>query len=418
MLFWTTLAALIALFSGAEATSPQPQTESLIRVASNTHEVRFPDEIVFRLDAEANTTITEVTIFYRLGGQKISTYGRPPFGTGNKVSTEFVLETSGSDYIPSGVDVEYHYVIKDAQGNELETEKLSLEYRDESRDWQRLSVGEFEVVWHDLERDRVEATTQEVLDQLEPVREMFVLDKIPPMKAVVVNTRGEADRTFPPVSRAARQGHLFGGFAYGNFDLFVVLGADVNDMIHEATHLMLDEALTSPTARMPTWLNEGLSMYFERDERRREQAAQALRSDDLLDLRAMDSLPGRPDEVRVFYAQAEAIVTYMVDTYGTDTMSSLVRAIALGTRAETALGSIYGLTTDQLDQQWRRSFSPTISIARRPDPGTIFSSTLVVAAAAVMFTVAAIQWRIRKRRPITDEEDDDEWDYWNNQSGT
>lgn len=418
MAVWTIFAALIALLGSTGGFTALPQTDSLVRVTSNTHEVRFPDEIVFRLDAEADTTITEVTIFYRLAGRKISTYGRPPFRTGTDISTEFTLNTSGSDYIPSGVDIEYHYVIKDAQGNELETEKRSLEYRDESRDWQRLSIGEFEVVWHDLERDRVEATTQEVLDQLEPVREMFVLDEIPPMKAVVVNTRGEADRTFPPVSRAARQGHLFGGFAYGDFDLFVVLGADVNDMIHESTHLMLDEALTSPTARMPTWLNEGLSMYFEGDERRREQAAQALRSDDLLDLRAMDSLPGRPDEVRVFYAQAETVVTYMIDTYGTDTMSSLVRAIALGTRAETALGSIYGLTTDQLDQQWRRSFSPTISIARRPDPGTIFSSTLVVAAAAVMFAVAAIQWRIRKRRPIPYDDVDDEWDYWNNQSGT
>lgn len=417
MLVWTALGALIVLLDGAEGTTARPQTHSPIHVTSNNHEVRFPEEVVFRLDAEANTTITEVTIFYRLAGRDVSTYGRPPFSVGNDVSAEFILKTNGSDFIPSGVDIQYHYVVKDAQGNQLETEKKTFEYQDQSFDWQRLTIGQFEVVWHDVDRDRVKETAMTVLEELEAAQQMFGLKEITPMKAVIVNTRAEADRTFPLVSRAARRDHLFGGFAYSQFDLFVVLNAEVSAMVHEATHLMLDEAM-GRSPRPPTWLNEGLAMYFENDESRRESAAQALRSGDLLDRLAMNSLPSKPDEVRIFYAQAETFVTYMVDTYGTDRMASFVQTMALGTNPDTALDDIYGMTIVELDQEWRRSFSSTISIARRPDPGTIFSSTLVVTAVAVMFTLAAIQWYVRKRRPIPDEEDDDEWNYWDNQSGT
>ncbi len=414
---WLVVTVLVISITAFGESIAHAQTDTPIRVVSSSHEVRFPQEIVFRIDAEAETTITEITVHYRYVGRTISTYGRPTFSTGTEVSAEFAAKTRGAGFVPTGVDVEYYFIIKDAQGNQLETERTTFEYRDESFDWQRLLNGQYEVIWHDIDRERVEEATRQVLDDLEPARQMLGLEELPPMKAVIVNTRDEADRTFPFTTRAARQDHLYIGFAYGEFDLFVVLGADVNGMVHESVHLALEEVV-NPNPRPPVWLNEGLAMYFEGDERRREQAAQALRSGDLIERLDMNAVPADPDETRIFYAQVETFVTYLIDTYTVDSMTFFIQALASGTDPEFALTDVYGKTIDELDQEWRRSFSSTISIARRPDAGTIFSSTLVVAAAAVMFSIAALQWYVRKRRPIPDEEDDDEWDYWNNQTGT
>ena len=74
-------------------------------------------------------------------------------------------------------------------------------------------------------------------------------------------------------------------------------------MVHEATHLLLDRAVDSPLARVPAWLNEGLAMYFESDSYRREATvARAARDSALLRLGAMNTVPGRPEDVRQFYA--------------------------------------------------------------------------------------------------------------------
>ena len=92
---------------------------------------------------------------------------------------------------------------------------------------------------------------------------MLGLVTAPPMKAVILNNRREADRGLPTVSEAATRGHLYGGFAFRDYDLFVLLGLSEDGIVHEATHLMVNEAVDSPLARVPDWLNEGLATYFE-----------------------------------------------------------------------------------------------------------------------------------------------------------
>ena len=190
--------------------------------------------------------------------------------------------------------------------------------------------------------------------QLGAVRDLLGLDTVQPMKAVIINSIREADRTFPLISQTARSSHTFGGFAYGEYDLFVLIGLGVGGMVHEMTHLLIDEALDSPFAQIPSWLNEGLAMYFEPGSRNnRSSMERAARADTLMSLRSMHRVPGRPTDVSRFYAQARNVVAYMIDDLGQERMATLLRAINDGQDIDEAVQTAYGLSLDQLDARWR-----------------------------------------------------------------
>ena len=56
---------------GGGDVSPGPEPQEPIRLLSTAHEVDFPDEIEFTLEIEGDETITEVTLFYRLGRRDV-----------------------------------------------------------------------------------------------------------------------------------------------------------------------------------------------------------------------------------------------------------------------------------------------------------------------------------------------------------
>ena len=391
------MVAIVAL--GAPDMAPRPQQQVPIRVVSSSHEVRFPDEVVFRMEAESNSIITEVALFYRLARQRVRVYGYPEFTPAMHVSTDFKLKTGGSSYLPTGVDIEYYYRIGDAGGYTLETEKYLLEYRDPSFRWRELRLGDMVVLWHDLPADRVKEVAASVDRRLEAVKDLLGLDTVPPMKAVVVSDRREAQRVFPVVSDAASREHLYGGFAFREYDVFVVAGLGEDGMVHEMVHLLVDEAVDSPLARVPAWLNEGLAMYFEAGaERRAPTLAQAVRGGELLRLRAMNSVPGRPEVVRAFYAQSWSIVKYMIDTYGTERMASAISDVSAGTPFDHAFQQAYGISLEQLEARWRTEITRTTSLAPRPDIGTVVSTGLIGGSITIALVASFFRWLSRWTR--------------------
>jgi hypothetical protein len=348
---------LFAVLAAAAATLASGYPAEPIRVVSSDHEIRFPSEIAFRLTAEGETAITGVKLHYRLSDGRVRVYGYPEFVAGTRVTADFSLKTDASNYLPTGVDVEYYYEITDSAGNTVETSRATVEYKDPRYRWRRVEIGDLTVLYHDLSASQVESVTARVVARLEAVKATFGLDSAHPMKAVLVNGRREAQRTFPLVSETATRGHVFGGYAYDQYDLFVLAGLWENGMVHEATHLLLDEAISSPLGLVPAWLNEGLATYFEGGPNHGESiVARAARNGGLLRLHAMNSVPGRPADIALFYSQARSIVEYMLGTYGRERMSALLRAIDDGDGTDAALRKAYGFGRDELEARWAAGY--------------------------------------------------------------
>ena len=373
--------------------SPSPRPETAIRVVSASHEIDFPERVLFHLEAESDVPITEVTLYYRLGRRDVRIYGYPRFTPSTRVSADFAIRTAGANFIPSGVDIEYYYVVQDANGDAFESDRYFLEYKDPAFGWHRYEQGDLIFLWHDRPESRVVEVAKDVDQRLRPVRELLGLHDPEPMKAVLVNSPAEAGRSFPLISGETTRNHVYGGFAFGDLDVLVLLGLNTDGIVHEMTHLLIDDALDSPFARVPDWLNEGLAMYFESSSAGSNRTlTQAARDGRLKPLRSMGNVPGRPQDVRLFYAQSRSIVRHVMDAHGQERMATLLASLNDGNRIEEAIEATYGMTLEQLEGEWEAQFRGETSGSPTADAGTIGTSAIIAGAVAVTATALVVRW--------------------------
>jgi len=240
----------------------------------------------------------------------------------------------------------------------------------------------------------------DVDSQVQGIKRLMGLGDIAPMKAVILNDAREARLAFPVISDTASRGHVFGGFAFGEYDLFVLGGLDRDGMVHEMTHLLIDEALDSPLATIPSWLNEGLAMYFESGAHGRETiVSDAARSGGLMPIHSMSSVPGRPEDVRLFYAQSRSLVRHMMEAHGKERMAALLASINEGDSVEEAILKVYGLSLQGLYAEWRTALPDGPALSPPYDPGTVGTSALIAAAAGVTAVVVIFRWIRSLTRP-------------------
>ena len=178
-----------------------------------------------------------------------------------------------------------------------------------------------------------------------------------------------------------------------DYDLFVLVGLSLSGIVHEMTHLLIDEAIDSPFAVLPSWLNEGLAMYFEPGSGRRDSTVlRAAERDELLSLRSMGSVPGRPSDVRLFYAQAQSIVDYMMETYGPERMGTTLKAINEGNRIDQAVQVAYGMSLDDLEREWQGQLGGTVSATPAGDPGTLGTTAIIAGSVVIAVAAVIIRW--------------------------
>ena len=387
------LLGLVFVLTAAGTPEPSPQAAVPIRVIATSSSVDFPDEVVLTLEAESDARISEVRLYYRLGSRTVRVYGYPDFTPSTRVKADFRIKTGGSNYLPTGVDITYNYSIVDEDGNAFETDSFTLEYKDPTFQWKSIERDGFVVLYHDRPFERVDEVAGDVAERLAEVKDLLGLETSKPQKAVIFNGSREASRSFPVISDRARQDGLYAGFAYGDYDLFVLVGLSLSGMVHEMTHLLIDEAIDSPFAVLPSWLNEGLAMYFEPGSGRRDSTVlRAAERNELLPLRSMGSVPGRPSDVRLFYAQAQSIVDYMMESYGPERMGTMLEAINEGNRVDQAIRVAYGTSMDDLEREWQGQLGGNVSATPAGDPGTLGTTAIIAGSVAIAVAAVIIRW--------------------------
>ena len=393
MILLSVIAAIAGLFGGGELQDATVNGRA-VTIVESRYRIEFPDRIVFTLEAEAPPDIQSALLYYTLGSQGVKVYTYPVrFTNSENVEAEFIVNTGRDGFIPQGADIEYYYVFTDSLGNRTTSESRTFEYLDPRYNWQRLVQDDYTLIWHNRPERAVRSLATDVSIRMRAVRDMFGLEDGYNFKAVIVNSRAEADRSFPPLSATAQDTFLYGGFAFDRYGVVVVAGLNRDSLIHELTHLMFAERVDSPRAKPPAWLNEGLAMYFEPGGGYRVSDVQkALRAGYLIPLRHMKSVPGRPDEVRLFYSQSASIVRFMMDEFGPERMDMLLTELNEGRKIEDALIATYGVGVDELDRGWRRYLAGETSIFQIRDPGALGTSALIGAALLVTTSAILIRW--------------------------
>lgn len=337
-----------------------PQVQGEITLLSSTTEVEYPLALTFTVEAESPAEITDVELEYKI--DKITTVVlttqiTPDFVPASRVkaSSKLVMKKLGG--LPPGTEIIYRWKIEDAEGRSLETEPATVIFDDSRYPWTTLSEGNVTLYWYQGDQ----AFVQELMDATQAALEMLVVD-----------TGAELQRSVKIYIYAAygdlRGAMVYpqewtGGVAFTEFGI-VAIGISPNNLewgkraiAHELAHLVTYQMTYNPYGDLPTWLNEGLSMYAEGDPTPSEETilGDAIRQHKLVSVRSLSSSFPARGEVSLYYVESYSLVKFLIDTYDSGTMLQLLNTFKQGRSYDGALLEVYGFDTDGLDDAWRAS---------------------------------------------------------------
>lgn len=123
---------------------------------------------------------------------------------------------------------------------------------------------------------------------------------------------------------------------------------------HELVHILLGRAFAPKT--VPSWLQEGLAQVHagEVNPEIAKTLASGMATGDLLSLQSLShGFPEDPVRARLAYAQSADFLAWFEQTYGDDSVRTLIRELAQGTAIEGAIHASTGGFIEDVDQRWR-----------------------------------------------------------------
>jgi hypothetical protein len=359
-----------------------------ISVLASDVQTDFPYSISFSLQAESSAApITEVELLYGATRHESLTVVKVDFEPGQQIETEHLLDTQVY-YFPPGVDMTYRWIIRDEEGNVLETPPQTFLYHDERFDWKERTVQGLTVYWYegnDSFGDELINTAERALNDLQ--REIGS-DLTEPAKIYIyANSRDlySAMQT-NEVEWVGGQAHLSLGLIVGS----IAPGdsQEIGRLVpHELSHLVLEQATDNPYGGVPLWFHEGLAVYNQDlvEPYFSVVLEEAALNGELIALEALaSSFPADPDKALLSYAQSHSMLAYIIDTYGTEKMHELVDAFGEGITVEEAVQQALGMSVDELDAAWRET-QPAAQVSTEPTeepviraPADRFSSSPVM----------------------------------------
>ena len=405
---------LTALFAWAPGAYAAGDT---IRVVSNDWEFRFPGDVVFDLEVEGEASIVEVRLFYRASPSGPWVYAYPALTPGLRVETSLNLQLSGTSYLPPGTELEYYYSILDSEGNVLETMPESFLYFDNRFEWRTTDAGPLTIYWHDLKEERVLQVAQQVERSLIDISELLKVSLDRPVRGIIYNSRSESRDAFPHLSETITEQQVFQGFAFPDRGAFVGVGMQLSLIVHESAHLLLKEATGSPRARVPAWVDEGFASSVEPGLHGVGRGLPTGGDPGAMPLRQMNTVPGRPDEIRSFYRKAESVVGYLL-SFPPERFRVFLKGLNAGGDVDEALTVGYGFGLEELERGWAASLvqQPTREPSNGGAPFSYLDTALIGVIVVVVTGVLAANYLVRKLRlrkegaEVSEGLTEDEWE--------
>ena len=349
----------IALLVGSLGVSAPASAQSVEEgpvVQGTRFENSWPDSVVVTALVDDAAEVESVTFLYTILPEGALTREAAEINKGDvtRIRAEFPTRDPQL-WIPAGADFEWRWEFVFESGEKFETEPQIWRYEDPRFEWQSLKEGDLEVAWYD-DRGVAESMMREGLAALEEISPFLGLDELIPIKVYVWANTGDAREVERIESERFEESVITGGTRV-LADLVHIYQPSRWVVRHELTHVLTKLAGEGPYGDLPAWLDEGMATLAEGDwlERRGGALQYAINNDQVLSLRSMESPSNRPGFVDIFYGQSAAVVLYLLGEYGNEKMNELFATFKEGSSVEDALGKVYGLGRDELDNAWRES---------------------------------------------------------------
>ncbi|HUN23175.1 MAG TPA: peptidase MA family metallohydrolase [Anaerolineales bacterium] len=375
ILIW--LIGLTALLGYAPHAQAKPITAPTI--LSDSVEFDFPNAATFQLSAQSDVNITEVRFEF---GHRVNdcgndlSYALPDFEAGKQVEVSYEWNMRATVPLPPGAQIWYRWVITDANGQQITSERTELTWLDDKHDWQEIEKDTVVLHWY--------AGRDSFAEQL---LNTAVQAKADIANAYNISTDNKVHFYIYKNTNEMRDSLLFepqwtGGQAFSDQNIVVIgIGDNSSDLewglrtvAHEFTHVIVGNVVSSCYASVPTWFNEGIAMYIEGEDASYEKGVldDAIKSGDLFALRPLSNgFTEDPDKANLAYLQSKSIVGYLVKTYGKEKMQALLQAFNQGYQYDNALQIALGVQLEELERNWRAS----VGASELPLPTAGFTAT-------------------------------------------
>lgn len=351
------LAALAVAAAFVRAAAPAGAQGPGIVVLAQNVESSFPDRMTFTLRARSDAgDIVSADLYYQVGWERADRLGRAQaFTPAPEVALTHVWDTRG-ETVPPFVEITYSWHLADRAGNVLVTPPQRVEYIDRTHAWQSRGNERVIAYWHGWPDEFGQALFQAAAEGYDHVASITGVVTDRPARIVIYRSQRDFCSFYAPNScESWIGGQTFPGIT-------VQWGTDrdwlVYDVVpHELAHVFYAEVFRDTWVAVPTWFNEGIAVYNERTDHRREleMVEAAAASGDLIPLRLMGTQASglAHDSIHLWYAQAYTLVAFIADVYGEAALGEVIHTLAGNTPMEQVLQQVLGLDLMAFEVGWR-----------------------------------------------------------------
>jgi len=126
-----------------------------------------------------------------------------------------------------------------------------------------------------------------------------------------------------------------------------------SSLIHEFVHLQVHQYV--PNRKIPRWLDEGLAIFYSRENRWRTATAisKAITTNSLVPLDRIDTvLKFHRSKAELAYQESYSAVYYLLTTYDIDAVRIILKELRKGSSIDSCFIKATGSTFHQFEQEW------------------------------------------------------------------
>ena len=362
------------------------QTGSGISVTLSKFTNSFPRQLLFEIDAQSSSKITQIALFVSLDGQSSSSRQVPDFTPDTQIQASYVWDL-GRGYVPPGVTGKYWWMLQDSNGGMLETSKQAFRVDDLAHPWKKISNDQLALYWYAGDNSFGQALFNRGVQAMKFLQQDTGVTVDQPIQVFIYGNRSDFFNALEPGATEWTGGRAFPEYAIVLIDVAPSnLDWGLGATTHELTHQVIHQKIKSPLGdlSMPHWMDEGLAVYYETypgtlDSQFAVPLKRAIQNDSLQPLRALSgSFPADSAAANLSYAESYSVVDFIIRHYGRNKLAQLLQDFKAGGYYDDIFKQVLGVDTDGLENAWRKDVGAKPRVvstraATTPSPFPTFS---------------------------------------------
>ena len=346
----------------APAVSAPPQSANGITVSVSRLTNQFPDQLVFDLQAQSNSKITQIALFVAIDAASSSSRQVPDFTPGTQVETTYQWNLN-RNYLPPGVSGRFWWTVQDTSGAVLETTKQAFRVDDVAHQWKKMSNDKLALYWYTGDDSFGQAIFDRGVQAMKFLQQDTGVTVDSQIQIFIYGNRADFFNSLEPGASEWTGGRAFPEYGIVLIDIAPSnLDWGLGATTHELTHQVIHQKIKSPLGdlSMPHWTDEGLAVYYETypgklDSQFAVPLRRAIQNDSLQTLRSLSAgFPADSTAANLSYAESYSVVDFIIRHYGREKLAQLLQGFKTGGFYDDIFMQVLNVDTDGLENLWRQ----------------------------------------------------------------